>query len=308
MDEKLIAPCGMNCSLCIAYQFKEKDLNKQGFHRKYCPGCIPRGENCTHMRDACELLANGNIRFCFECESFPCKRLKALDKRYRTKYHMSMIENLNYINEFSMEEFLTKERDKWRCTECGATICCHNGLSLNCNIDTLLMNKKNRWEMDSKKPETEVMRSTKEQLLRNPDIEPSSDVIAKALGESNNAYIKFINELASHDIQLEWRYYNDGKVWLAKGLYKWTGVRGGQNKTTVFWLSIWDGFFKVTIYFPEKARVGIFSLQLDNEVKLMIADSKQMGKLKSFPLVFDLCSDAMFEAIFSLAGFKKSIK
>ena len=47
----LIAPCGMNCILCIAYQFLNKDLNKQGFHKKYCPGCIPRGENCTHMGD-----------------------------------------------------------------------------------------------------------------------------------------------------------------------------------------------------------------------------------------------------------------
>ncbi|MDD4496494.1 MAG: DUF3788 family protein [Eubacteriales bacterium] len=91
------------------------------------------------------------------------------------------------------------------------------------------------------------MRNT-EQMLRNSDIQPSSDVIAKALGESNNTYIKFINELSSHDIHLEWRYYNDGKAWLAKGLYKWTGIRGGQNETTVFWLSIWDSFFKVTIY------------------------------------------------------------
>lgn len=147
MDEKLIAPCGMNCSLCIAYQFRENDINKQGFHKKYCPGCIPRGENCTHMKDACELLAKGSVRFCFQCESYPCKRLKALDKRYRTKYHMSMIENLDYIKEFGMEEFLRKESEKWCCSECGATICCHNGLCLNCNIETLLMNKKYRWEM-----------------------------------------------------------------------------------------------------------------------------------------------------------------
>ena len=145
LDEKLIAPCGMNCCLCIAYQFKENDINTLGFHKKYCPGCIPRGEYCTHMRDACELLAKGSFRFCFECESFPCKRLKALDKRYRTKYHMGMIENLNYIKVFGMEEFLKKERDKWRCTACGAITCCHNGLCLNCNIDTLLMNKKYRW-------------------------------------------------------------------------------------------------------------------------------------------------------------------
>ncbi len=49
MKEELIAPCGMNCGLCIAYQFKEKDLNKKGFHKTYCLGCLPRGENCTHM-------------------------------------------------------------------------------------------------------------------------------------------------------------------------------------------------------------------------------------------------------------------
>ena len=161
--------------------------------------------------------------------------------------------------------------------------------------------------MDNKKSETEVMKSTK-QLLRNPDIDPSSEVIAKALGESNKAYIKFINELANHDIQLEWRYYNDGKAWLAIGLYKWTGVRGGQNKTTVFWLSIWDGFFKVTIYFPEKSRADVLSLPLDNEVKLMISDSRQMGKLNYFPLVFDLRSDEMFEAVFMLSDFRKSKK
>jgi len=152
------------------------------------------------------------------------------------------------------------------------------------------------------------MKINKEQLLRNPDIEPSSDVIAKALGEANDAYVKFIKELASHDIHLEWRYYNDGKAWLAKGLYKWIGVRGGQNETTVFWLSIWDSFFKVTIYVPEKARADVLSLPLDNEVKRKIAASQQMGKLKYFPIIFDLCSDEMFEVVFLLADFMKSIK
>ncbi|MBN2253767.1 MAG: DUF3795 domain-containing protein, partial [Kosmotogaceae bacterium] len=49
MEEALIAPCGMNCSLCINYQAMKDDLKKKGFHRQYCPGCIPRGENCTHM-------------------------------------------------------------------------------------------------------------------------------------------------------------------------------------------------------------------------------------------------------------------
>lgn len=145
MEEDLIAPCGMNCSLCAAYQFKQKDLNKRGFHRKYCSGCLPRGENCVHMADACELLGNGLIRFCFECDKYPCKRLRALDKRYRTKYHMSMIENLNVIKEKGMAAFLKAEEVKWRCQICGGTICCHNGLCLECDFDTFLENKKYRW-------------------------------------------------------------------------------------------------------------------------------------------------------------------
>ena len=151
------------------------------------------------------------------------------------------------------------------------------------------------------------MKVTKEQLLRSPDLQPTSDVVAKALEEANEAYMKFVNELANHDIQLVWHYYNDGKAWLAKGLYQWTGVRGGQKEITVFWLSIWDGFFKVTINIPEKNRAEIDNIPFEHEIKRMIADSKQMGKLKTFPLVFDVCSDEMLEAIFSLVDFKKKI-
>jgi hypothetical protein len=151
------------------------------------------------------------------------------------------------------------------------------------------------------------MKPTKQQLLRNPNIQPASDVIMEALGEANTAYVKFLGELANHEIQLEWRYYTDGKAWLAKGIHKRIGIRGGQNEVTVFWLSIWDSFFKVTIYVPEKARADAFNLPLCDEVKQMISDSKQMGKLKYFPLVFDLSSDEMFEAVYTLADFRKSI-
>lgn len=149
------------------------------------------------------------------------------------------------------------------------------------------------------------MTSAKQQLLRDPNVQPSNDVISTALGEAIGTYAKFVNELASHDIQLEWRYYSDGKAWLGKGLYKWTGARGGQNQTTVFWLSVWDGFFKVTIYIPEKARLDTLGLPLDGEARSMIENSKSMGKLKFYPLVFELVSDEMFESIFSLVDFKK---
>lgn len=51
MHAELIAPCGMNCSLCSAYQLRQNGINKRGFNKKHCPGCLPRGENCTHMGD-----------------------------------------------------------------------------------------------------------------------------------------------------------------------------------------------------------------------------------------------------------------
>lgn len=143
---ELIAPCGMNCGVCVAYLGSKNDLNNKGFKRTYCEGCLPRGKNCLHMKDSCELLGEGRVRFCHECDTFPCKRLKALDKRYRTKYHLSMIENLTMIKEKGMESFLESEAQKWRCADCGDTICCHNGLCLHCQTEKLLENKKYRWD------------------------------------------------------------------------------------------------------------------------------------------------------------------
>ncbi len=137
MEGKLIAPCGINCRVCTAYQSMEANLNKRGFHRTYCPGCVPRGRNCLHMGSHCELLRNGKVRFCYECAGFPCKRLKALDKRYREKYRMNLIENLNDIRDKGMDGFLEKEKIKWRCPACGGVICCHSGECLRCSPPAL---------------------------------------------------------------------------------------------------------------------------------------------------------------------------
>ncbi len=146
MEEKLIAPCGMNCGICISFLAMKNELNKQGFKKKYCPGCLVRGKNCIFMKNHCELLGKGLVRFCYECGKYPCKRLKELDKRYRTKYHMSMLENLEFIKGHGIERFLEKEEAKWRCPDCCDVLCCHNGLCLNCNLDKLRQNKKYRWE------------------------------------------------------------------------------------------------------------------------------------------------------------------
>jgi ribosomal protein L37E len=146
LQPDLIAPCGMNCALCWAYQAQLYDLKAKGFNRQYCPGCIQRGEHCTHMRNACETIGKGNVRFCFECEGFPCDRLKRLDKRYRTKYHMSMIANLRQIQAQGMDAFLKDQETKWRCLKCGEhLVCCHCGLCIPCDLELLRKNRNYRW-------------------------------------------------------------------------------------------------------------------------------------------------------------------
>ena len=82
MEEKLIAPCGMNCGVCVSYLAMKNDLKKKGFGKSYCSGCIPRGKNCAFMKKQCDLLGKGLVRFCYDCGDFPCRRLKSLDKRY----------------------------------------------------------------------------------------------------------------------------------------------------------------------------------------------------------------------------------
>jgi hypothetical protein len=123
----LIAPCGMNCGICMAY-LREKDK---------CPGCraIDTNKAISVIRckiKNCEVIQKGKAKFCFGCENFPCKNLKHLDKRYRTKYSMSMIENLENIQSIGIREFLANEKVRWACPECGGTICVHRGYCYSC--------------------------------------------------------------------------------------------------------------------------------------------------------------------------------
>jgi hypothetical protein len=127
MKLSLIAPCGMNCGICYAY-LREKDK---------CPGCrlFNAKEPVSIARckiKNCEIIQKGKVKYCFECDNFPCKNLKHLDKRYRTKYNMSEIENLEYIKKNGIRKFISNEKTRWACSKCGGTICVHKGYCYSC--------------------------------------------------------------------------------------------------------------------------------------------------------------------------------
>ncbi len=123
----LIAQCGMNCGICAAYL---RTKNK-------CFGCKISDVGKTEARLRCKILNCGvsgadKVEFCFQCDAFPCDKIKHLDKRYRTKYAMSMIENLLDIKELGIRKFLANEHKRWLCPRCGGTICVHKGYCLTC--------------------------------------------------------------------------------------------------------------------------------------------------------------------------------
>ena len=121
----LIAPCGMNCGICIGHFRQERR----------CFGCnspiLSERQYCRHCSiKTC--LERGNAKFCYACDKFPCRRLKQLDKRYRLKYRMSMLENLAFIKTKGIRRFVTQEKIRWTCRACGSLLCVHRENCLVC--------------------------------------------------------------------------------------------------------------------------------------------------------------------------------
>lgn len=116
----LIAPCGMDCGICLAYL---RDRNR-------CMGCMAASGPKQHHCDVCSIKvctkrAKGTT-FCFDCSRYPCRRLRQLDTRYRTRYGMSMIENLDRIRDQGLDAFVERENVRWACPTCGRPICVHD--------------------------------------------------------------------------------------------------------------------------------------------------------------------------------------
>ncbi|MEA3391676.1 MAG: DUF3795 domain-containing protein [Candidatus Marinimicrobia bacterium] len=127
MNALSIAPCGMNCSLCIGF-IREKNR---------CEGCNGNDQSkpqycrtCTIV--VCEKRKATESGFCYDCPTYPCARIKQIDKRYRTKHGMSMFENLAFIKENGIDAFLKHEEERWKCKSCGVLLSVHRKECMKC--------------------------------------------------------------------------------------------------------------------------------------------------------------------------------
>ena len=136
-------------------------------------------------------------------------------------------------------------------------------------------------------------------LLNDPEIFPDDIVLASVLGNSFTFYKQMMDNIAKkqYAFNTEWRYYNDGKSWLCK-------ITSG--KKTIIWLSVWDGFFKCSIYFHEKYSAEVEALPISKELISNFCEGKNYGKLKA--LTIDIkCADDLND-ILSAALLKKKLK
>mgnify|MGYP001766764783 CR=1 FL=1 len=95
----------------------------------YCVECVIR---------TCEELAGPGLTFCHACSRLPCRRLKDLDRRYRTRYGVSLMDNQARIRSIGARAFLVEDRARWTCTACGAHLCMHSPACPQCGIERVM--------------------------------------------------------------------------------------------------------------------------------------------------------------------------
>ena len=136
-------------------------------------------------------------------------------------------------------------------------------------------------------------------LLREQEIIPTEEVLKNVLGESYSAFETLINTITAPEFGLipEWNYYKDGKSWLCKVCYK---------KKTVFWLSAWDKFFKITFFFTEKHLEGIALLNIEENIKDDFGKVKPVGRL--LPLLISINKTEQLSDALKIIEFKKRLK
>jgi len=138
------------------------------------------------------------------------------------------------------------------------------------------------------------------QLLKDPEIFPSKEVLKNALGSEIYSVLEELETRLTQKefgITLEWRYYQDGKAWLCKACYK---------KKTIFWLSVWEGIFKTAFYFLERHLEEIDVLEITEQIKEDFYRTKSVGKL--LPMLVNINKQEQLDDFLKIVKFKKGAK
>lgn len=146
--------------------------------------------------------------------------------------------------------------------------------------------------------------------LREKEVTPTHEVIEKAIGSSSfSVYETFLDGLADFDIELLWQYYACScKSWMARGQYVWVSPRGAKKEKNIFWLSAWDGYFTVAVWFLGKNREKVLDLKISKETKQKVMNAKIFGKMNTFPVEFSITDVKQLADVYELIKCKKALE
>ena len=144
--------------------------------------------------------------------------------------------------------------------------------------------------------------------LRDPELMPTSELLEQTLGDSFSVYEAFQEALPGLEIEQEWQWYTPHKAWFAKGQHFWTTPRGTKKEKTLYWLHVFEGCFNVAVWFLEKNRAEILHADVNESTKQLIRDAETMGKMATFPVVFEITRAQQLADVCTLIECKKRLE
>ena len=135
------------------------------------------------------------------------------------------------------------------------------------------------------------------QIVTDPLVFPDEKILETALGKNYAVYQAFVVKTGELGITPEWHYYNDGKSWLCKVLFK---------KKNLAWLSVWNTGFKLTFYFMDRVLEGFYSLDINEKIKKAAMEMKPVGR--SHPVTILMANKTLIKDAIKILEYKKSIK
>ena len=124
IDERMLAPCGLNCLLCYRHLSKNP-----------CPGCRAQGDAPDGYQRKCVMrfcvLERGYLT-CASCAERPCKRVKTFTKRYRDGYGVDLNADAALLCGQGAEALLERQIAAHTCPTCGHLIDMHYGKCSDC--------------------------------------------------------------------------------------------------------------------------------------------------------------------------------
>ena len=119
IDATFFAPCGMNCLVCY----------KHCYVKRPCAGCLPGAEGKPEHCRKCKIkdcVQEKGLTYCYECDTFPCKQIKNLEKSYNQRYGASLMENSLFVKAHGLAAFMEQQLKRYTCPSCGGVISLHD--------------------------------------------------------------------------------------------------------------------------------------------------------------------------------------